>query len=215
MSSDGFFKITHELGHSYYFTWVLNSYDRDVFRALVDMALTRNSEYYDEGIIITNASVRRICLKIGTSHGTVVRSLKKLNKLGMIITFKYGNNRNSSYLIGFRTNNNDRVYLLEYLVKQYDNLVKNSLENILFQSKSRNSIPKLKDSYAWCVEKEYRDFITKNASNPTAIKYGRLVNGKKIYEALFNRDDDYQRPLSEGKIKHILLNRGGLEQVEI
>jgi DNA-binding Lrp family transcriptional regulator len=215
MSIEPFFKLTHYLGHSYYYTWVLNSYDRDIFRILVDSALVKKSDYYDEGIIITNASIRHLSFKVGMARSTVIRSLNKLNKLGMIITFKYGSNRNSSYLLGFRTDINDRVYLLEHLVAQYDETISNAIDNAMDLLKTKKSIPKLKDPYIWCLKKEYRDFILNNIHNPAALKHTRISGDKKIYETLFKRNDEYRKPLSEGKIRRALLGRSGIEQIEI
>lgn len=208
MNGDNFFRLTHSVGHSNYFRWILNSVDRDIFRILCDTALTKFSNYYDEGFVVVNASINTIAYKAGLPYSTTKRSLNKLNSLGIALSFKYGANRNISYLIGFRTVDNERRYLLEHLINCYEESIINAVKTFFSRQKKsqRNSVPKLENEYLWCLKIDYRKLIMENISDPVDLKHAR-INDKGLYEALFNAKNEYQKSIVDDRINRILLNR--------
>lgn len=216
MNGDNFFRLPHFIGHSSYFRWVLNSIDRDVFRVLCDMALTRGSIYYDEGIVIVNASLNSIARKAGLSYSTTKRSLNKLDLLGVAIAFKYSANRNISYFIGFRTDNNDRRYLVEHLIARHGEAITNAVDGFFSAKKKsqRNSVPKFDDYRLLCIAGKYRKLINENISDPKDLKFARIDN-KNLYEALFGEKNEYQKPLQSDQINRFLLHQGRFPESNI
>lgn len=186
----GFTAIPHDIKDKNYFRWVLNGNDRNVLIELWRRILTRDYEPYRQGLLIINMKLDNIAWNAGLPKSTAHDSLKKLDYLGVIIQAPR-RSRNHRYLVGFRTKEDERLYLIQHLINRYEQWLEQSIE-----SKRKKFItPVIKDLISYQIEDGFKDFIFDHINNYDKLLNTRLKDNKTIFELLFDRNDIYKKPL--------------------
>ena len=185
-----FLRLSGKLINTSYYKWVLTNNDKIVLQTLWKSFLVSGTNSYAKGLLIANIKQQTLMEKIGNiTPSTCTRSLKKLDRLGAIIKVK-NNARNNKYLIGFRSEGNDNLYLFYYLVSRYNELVKKEIEEQRDAITNQWSIPKIKNISLYCLDSVLRDFIITNINRPNLF-IEKIENSKILFEILFNRKDYY------------------------
>lgn len=196
ISDKRFLRLSGNMLNSCYYKWALTSDDKVILHALWGSFLTKGTEPYSKGLLIANIKQKTIQNKIGDiTRSTCIRSLQKLDKLGAIVKLK-NRAKNNRYLIGFRTEGNDNLYLLYHLIDKHNETITNDIENQKRDSTKRWESPKIKDVNAYRLNNKIRDFIINNIEEPKLFTE-RIENNKTLFEILFNRNDYYRFKFSD------------------
>jgi len=189
-----FLRLSGKLLNTSYYRWVLTNNDKIILQTLWKSFLVNGTNSYAKGLLIVNIKQQTLMEKIGNiTPSTCTRSLKKLERLGIIIKVK-NNARNNKYLIGFRSEGNDNLYLLYYLVHRYNELVKKEIDEQRDTIKKQWGIPKIKDINLYCLDGALKNFIIMNIDKPNLF-VEKIKNNKTLFEILFNRNDYYNKGL--------------------
>jgi hypothetical protein len=183
--------MNFELFGTDYYKWVLSSNDKVAFYALCQMILTRNSDHYNNGLLVVNAKMETISYKSGIPYGTLKDSMKQLDYLGVILKLKKCA-KNNRYLIGFRTSNDERLYLINHLISKYSDILEKRISKQKSDMKSKQSPVIEKSDYR--LDSTYRDHILEYFENPNELLNER-ISGKTMSELLFGRAKIYRKPL--------------------
>jgi len=190
----GFINIPLWVLNSNYYRYVLSDTDKNILHYLWANVSIGNSEYYKNGLLVTNIKEQTLIRKSGETYHTLIRHLKRLDSLGVIVKVR-SKVKHNRYFMGLRTANDDRAYLLHHLIIEHgENLDKNIL-NQISECKEKWHSPKIKDISPYRIDINYKDFVVNNIDNPRHLIYGRIGSGKTLFETLFNRNDMYNKPL--------------------
>jgi DNA-binding HxlR family transcriptional regulator len=196
ITDKNFLRLSGKLLNTNYYRWVLTSNDKIVLQTLWKSFLVNGADPYLKGLLIVNIKQKSLMEKIGNiTQSTCMRSLKKLNKLGVIIKVK-NDARNNKYLVGFRSEGNENLYLFYYLVNKYNELVKKEIEKQQSVIEKQWNVPKIKDINPYCLDSVIRDFIMMSI-NSSKLFTEEIENGRTLLEILFNRNDYYKFKISE------------------
>jgi len=196
ITDKSFLRLSGKLLNTDYYKWVLNSNDKIVLQTLWKSFLVNGTDPYSKGLLIVNIKQRTLMEKIGNiTQSTCMRSLKKLNRLGAIIKVK-NDARNNKYLIGFRSEGNENLYLFYHTVSKYNKLVSKEIEKHQNDIKKQWDTPKIKDINQYCLDSVIRDFIVMNVNN-SRLFTEKIENNKTLFELLFDRNDYYKFKISE------------------
>jgi len=190
----GFLSIPLWVLNSNYYRYVLSDTDKNILHYLWANVSIGNSEYYREGLLITNIKEQTLIRKSGETYHTLIRHLKKLDSLGIAIKVR-SKVKHNRYFMGFRTADDGRAYLLHHLISEHgENLDKNVL-NQMSECKEKWHSPKIKDISPYRIDINYRNFITEYIDIPNYLVHGMMENGRTLFNELFNRTDVYRKPL--------------------
>jgi hypothetical protein len=196
ITDKSFLRLSGNMLNSYYYKWVLNSDDKIVLQTLWRSFLNKGADSYSKGILIVNMKQKTLQEKAGNiTRSTSIRSLQKLDKLGAIIKVE-NNAKNNKYLIGFRTEGGDNLYLIYYLINKYNETIINDVENQKRDLTEKWKGPKIKDINAYRLNNKIRDFITNNIEE-SKLFIEKIENNKTLFEILFNRSDYYRFKFSD------------------
>lgn len=192
--------LPDELTSSNYYKWVLRSADRDAIHTLWRKALNKGTKYYEHGILIANIKIQTLSLEAGLRYSTLKDSLNRLDQLGVIIKLDKIS-RNNRYFLGFRTKNNQRLYLIDHLIEIYEEFLDRGVESQLRAAKVPKYTPVIKDLASYQLESSYREFIIDHCDNIDELVNKRLNKSphpyKTIFELLFNRKDIYRKNMDQ------------------
>ncbi|KKN04863.1 hypothetical protein LCGC14_1093180 [marine sediment metagenome] len=199
----GFLVLPDELTKSNYYKWILRPADRDTIHALWRKVLNKGTKHYENGILITNIKIKTLAIEAGLRYSTVKDSLARLDDLGVIIKLER-KSRNNRYFVGFRTVDNQRLYLIDHLIQMYKEFLDRSIESQLKDSQESKHTPMIKDLTSYQIESDYREFIIDHCDNFNELMNKRLNKtphpNKTIFELLFNRKDIYRKNLPQKTI---------------
>jgi hypothetical protein len=145
-------------------------------------------------MLVVNAKIRTISHTSGISYSTTKKCLNKLEELGLIVKGPK-RSRNDRFLLGFRGMDNEKYYLAWYLVRKYDPILKEYIEDEKKVPKNRWSLPAIKDTSIYHLELDYRYFMFDYFDDPAILVNRRLKDGKNIIELLFEVDKVFRAPL--------------------
>ncbi len=183
--------MNFEIAQADYYKWMLSSNDKVAFQTLCSMVLTRNSEYYRNGLLVVNAKLETILWKSGIPYGTLKDSMKQLDYLGVILKLRK-RAKNNRYLIGFRNSNDGRLYLLNHLSNKYSDILDKRLSiQKLDLGKKQSPIIEKSD---YRLDSTYRDHILEHFESPNELLNER-IEGKTMSELLFGQVKIYRKPL--------------------
>lgn len=190
----GFLKLDNALTDSYYYRYVLDDTDKNLLQCLWKNVSIGSSKYFNNGLLVANIKEKTLLEKSGLSYPTLLRHIKRLDSLGVIIK-KRRKVKHNRYLVGFRTQGNERLYLLEHLIKEYDNFLERTITSQIKKFEKKWQTPSIKDVSAFAIDSNYKDYVVDHLDNPKELTHKRFANGKTIFEVLFNRTDIYRPPL--------------------
>lgn len=181
-----FLRLSGNMLKSHYYRYVLTSNDKIVLHALWTSFLNKGTESYSKGLLINNSKQKTLRVKIGSiTRATCNRSLQKLDRIGAIIKIR-SKTKNNRYLIGFRTEGNDNLYLLYHLINKYEQLV----------AKKLYEHQEVRDINPYCLDSIIRDFIMENLNN-LELFTEKIENKQNLFEVLFARNDCYRFKFSD------------------
>jgi len=196
ITDKNFLRLSGKLLNTDYYKWILTNNDKIVLQTLWKSFLVNGTDPYSKGLLIVNIKQKTLMEKIGTiTQSTCMRSLKKLDKLGVIIKVK-NNARNNKYLVGFRSHGDENLYLLYYLVNKYDKLVKKEIKEQQSVIEKQWDVPKIKNINPYCLDSVIRDFIIMNI-NKSNLFIEKIEGDRALFEILFNRNDYYKFKFTE------------------
>lgn len=186
ISDKKFLRLSGNMLNSYYYRYVLTSNDKIILQALWGRFLNKGTESYSKGLLIVNIKQKTLREKIGSiTRSTCNRALQKLDKLGAIIKIE-SKMKNNRYLIGFRTEGNDNLYLLYHLIDKYEQLI----------TKKLNELQGIKDISSYCLDSIVRDFIVGNL-NELGLFTKKIENNQTLFKILFDRNDYHRFKFSD------------------
>ena len=200
------FLLPYETFKTNYYTWILDPVDKCVFQTLCNLFIFTNNKYYDNGVALVNASIRKIAMTSGVKTTTIKKSIDKLDHLGAIVKSPK-QTRNNKYLIGFRNKDDDVIYLLDYLIKEYEEMITDYIEEQMVKKTKRWQTPTINDKSVFKMHMDYKEFMRSNINKPQIINEYKLKNGKNIYQILFEKDDFYKAPLIKTKSGNELIQK--------
>lgn len=183
----------NEFAASCYYRFVLTPADREVFRIMVPMILTR-SRHFTNGLLVVNAKIRTISFKTGISLSSTKRCLNKLVKLGALVKVSRQSN-NDRFLLGFRGKNNERYYFVEHLYKTYEDQLQEYIDEFVEEHVEDWKCPSLRKLDICKLNKDYRKFMIDYFSKPNILVNRILKDNKTVAELLFGVDNVYRQPL--------------------
>lgn len=186
-----FLRLSRDMLDSYYYRYVLNSNDKVMISAFFSSFLNKGTDPYSKGLLIVNIKQENLRKKTGSmTYSTCTRSLQNLCKLGIVIKLKkkYRNNR---YLVGFRIENNNPLFLIYHLIDKYEQMVVENIENQQNEIKEFWKEPTIKDINPYCINSLTKDFIIEHIDDNNLFDR-RNQEGKTLFEVLFNRNDYYK-----------------------
>jgi len=196
VSDKKFLRLSGNMLNSHYYRYVLTGDDRAALQTLWISFLNKGTEPYSRGLLIANIKQKTLREKFGNiTYSTCNRSLQKLDKLGAIVKVE-NKAKNNRYLIGFRTEGNDNLYMIFHLINKYNHLVAKKIEEQQNKIENRWKDPKLEDVNFCCLDSVIRDFIVRNVDEPRLFTE-RIGNNQTLFEILFNRNDYYKFRFSE------------------
>ena len=190
----GFLSIPLWVLNSSYYRYVLSDTDKNILHYLWANVSIGNSEYYREGLLVTNIKEQTLLRKSGETYHTLIRHLKRLDYLGVIIKVR-SRVKHNRYFMGFRTSNDDRAYLLHHLISEHNENLENNILNQFVDCKEKWHSPRIKDVSPYRVDITHKNFITEYIDLPNYLVHGTIKNGKTLFNTLFNRTDVYKKPL--------------------
>lgn len=185
---------SYEFQGTYYYKYILDTYDREILRVLSKKILYKGSQSYENGLLITNIKIKTLCLETGIKYDRAKECLNKLDKLGIAIKMAK-KSRNHRYFLGFRTKNDERKYLYEYLVNKYEKFVKDYVDDQIKEfEKIKWQIPEIEDKSPYKMDLDYKHFIIDFIDNPKVVLNRSLKDGKSLPVLLFGADEIYRKP---------------------
>jgi len=183
-----YLKLETKILNSYFYRFILNPNDKILLQTLL-LSIIHDKRYYKNRLLVVNSKYKTLANLSGESIPSVRRSLDKLSNLGVVIKIKR-TSRTTQYLVGFRTLSNDRVYLIEHHILEYDKWIKRIINHQL----KDDEFKKIKfDHSMFAMDIEHVKFIKANINNPQTLLNVKTVindtNPQTITEILFNRDD--------------------------
>lgn len=190
MMNNNFLRLSKTVLNSYYYIWVLTFIDKIVIQTLWNTVGFKKNEYYSKGLLVSNIKRKTLSKRSGISVSAIDTSLAKLDMLGVAIKMERSRECNK-YIVGFRTSNNDSIYLLYYLILKYEDIVKEDIQKQWDIIGNKRETPKvcLIDNY--CLDLAARDFIIKNI-NRKSIFINRDTNNEMMLKYLFDSNDYYE-----------------------
>jgi hypothetical protein len=184
---------SYEFQNTYYYRYILDACDREILRVLSKKILYKGSQTYENGLLIANIKIKTLCLETGIKYDRAKECLKKLDRLGVAIkTAK--RSRNHRYFLGFRTKNDERKYLYEYLVDKYEKFVKDYVDDQIKEfEKIRWQIPEIEDKSPYKIDLDYKHFIVDFIDNPKILLNRPIKDGKNLAVLLFGADEIYRK----------------------
>lgn len=199
----GYLPLPNELTGSNYYRWILRSADRDTIHALWRKVLNKGTKHYEHGILINNIKIKTLAIEAGLRYSTAKDSLSRLDNLGVIIRLEK-KSRNNRFFVGFRTADNQRLYLIDHLIEIYEEFLDRAVEAQLKASKGTKNTPVIKDLTSYQLDSDYREFILDHCDNMGELVNKRLNKiphpNKTIFELLFSRTDIYRKKLAQRMI---------------
>jgi len=190
----GFLNIPLWVLNSNYYRYILSDTDKNILHYLWANVSIGSSEYYKEGLLVTNIKERTLMRKTGETYHTLVRHLKRLDSLGVAIKVR-SKVKHNRYFMGFRTKDEGRVYLLHHLIHEHNDNLEKNISNQVVECKEKWHSPQIKDISPYRIDVNYRNFITDYMDLPNKLVFNMMSNGKTLFETLFNRNDVYKKPL--------------------
>jgi len=183
--------MNFELYKTDYYRWLLSSNDKTALYTLCRMVLTRNNKYYGNGLLVVNAKLETIAWESGMHYGTLKDSMKRLDYMGVILKLKKCA-KNNRYLLGFRTDGEDRLYFLSHLAYKYADILDRRISKQKSELGKKQSPVLEKSDYR--LDSTHRDHILEHFENANNLLNER-IEGKTIPELLFGRVKIYRKPL--------------------
>ena len=97
----------------------------------------------------------------------------------------------NKYIVGFRTSNNDNIYLLYHLILNYEDIIKTNIQNQWDIIDKKRKTPKVYLTDKYCLNSTIKNFIIENINEKSVFK-NRDKNNETILEYLFGRNDYYK-----------------------
>ena len=188
--------MNFELYKTDYYRWLLSANDKIAFHTLCRMVLTRNNEYYQNGLLVVNAKLETMAWDSGMPYGTLKDSIKQLDYLGVALKLKKCS-RNNRYLIGFRTADDSRLYLLNHLANKYSDILRKRIDKQKLDLGKKQSPALEKSDYR--LDSIYRDHILECFESPNTL-LNEQIGDKTISEWMFGPARIYRKPLPRNVI---------------
>ena len=183
--------MNFELAQTDYYRWVLSANDKITFQTLCGMVLTRNNEYYKDGLLVVNAKLETISWKSGIPYGTLKDSIKQLDYIGAVLKLRKCA-KNNRYLIGFRKSDDGRLYLIDHLAAKYSEILNNRINRQ--KSVLENKQLPIIEKSDYRLDSTYRDHILEYFERPNEL-LNKRIDGRPMSEYLFGHTKIYKRPL--------------------
>lgn len=187
-----YIKLPYSISRSYFYRFVLNAHDKIVLQALFSLILC-DKKYYNNGLLVVNAKCKTIALTAGESYRTTKRSLAKLSKLGVIIRLNRAR-YSSKYFLGFRAVDNDRIYLINYHIKEYDKWIMRIIDSQIEMSDNDTKTPKL-DYSNFILDAHLIKFVQINITHIHRLLNHKIKDNFTLYEILIDKDMAKKKPL--------------------
>jgi len=198
-----YIKLPYSISRSYFYRFVLNAHDKIILQTLFSLILC-DKKYYSNGLLIINAKCKTIALTAGESYRTTKRSLTKLSKLGVIIRLNRAR-YSSKYFLGFRTVDNDRMYLINYHIREYDKWIMRIIDSQLDMNGNDTKMPKL-DYSSFILDINLINFVQTNITHIHKLVNHKIKDGHTLYEMLVGKDIARKKPLFK---KHLIFSTDG------
>lgn len=181
-------RVPDSMINSKYYNYILSPTDVRVFTLLWDKVIP-SSKLYKNGLLVVNLKQATISKLTGLSRNTVKRTLIKLNKIGVIITL-HQKQSNNKYIIGFRTEGNEWLLFLHYLINKYEE----ALSCVITEEVNDKGSIKLPNPTLYRMNKDIKTYITNNFNNSDFFTK-KIMDDKTIIKILFNREDFSSIPM--------------------
>ena len=185
-----YIKLPYNITRSYFYRFVLNAHDKIILQTLFSLILC-DKKYYNNGLLVVNAKCKTIALAAGESYRTTKRSLAKLSKLGIIVRLNRAR-YSSKYFLGFKTIDNERIYLINYHIKEYDKWIMRIIDNQLEINSTKS--PEL-DCSNFILDIHLMKFIQTNIEQPNILLNHKIKNDCTLYELLVGKTIAKKKPL--------------------
>lgn len=192
----GYLVLPDELTGSNYYKWILSSNDKIVLQTLCRKALNRGTKYYEDGMIVTNIKLTTLSFAAGIPYSTARDCTNKLNYLGIAIKLPK-KSRNNRYFMGFRTQGDKRLYLIDNLIAETKSNLDRGIENQTEKFGKKHETPVIHDLATYKLSSDYIDFIIDHCDKPSEFLNKRIKDNKTIFELLFTRSDIYRKLLPD------------------
>ena len=187
-----YIKLPYSISRSYFYRFVLNAHDKIVLQTLFSLILC-DKKYYNNGLLVVNAKCKTIALTAGESYRTTKRSLAKLSKLGVIIRLNRAR-YSSKYFLGFRTIDNERIYLIHYHIREYDKWIMRIIDSQLEMDDDNTKTPKL-DYSNFILDAHLIKFVQTNITHVHRLLNHKIKDDSTLYEVLIGKDLTINKPL--------------------
>jgi len=181
-------RLSGQMLDSKYYNYVLSPTDVRVMTLLWHKVIISNV-YYGNGLLLSNIKQKTISKYLCLSRSTVIRSLNKLSKLGVIIVIRRKQN-NNMYIIGLRTKGNEWLLFLYHLINKYEDMLTNIIDEEVDIS---GIIRPIQSPSSYRIDKDVKEYIIKNF-NKKSFFSTNVADNKTILEVLFDRKDYYYKP---------------------
>ena len=208
MARTGFLKEPYKVFCSNYYRHMLYANDKLVFGELCRVVLHRDNvnKYVEKyRLLYCNIKLKTLANNIGISTRSIIRSLDRLDKLGVIIKDPTERRKRGKLIfLGYALDEkaSDRKYLLEHLVDKFEPILEKNIEDLL---KKGNG--KITDREFFRLDTDYRHFLSDNIFNPSLIANKPLKDGKTIYELLFEERSNLGQEFAQNQGKIFLTDR--------
>lgn len=180
-------RLSGQMMDSKYYNYVLSATDVRVFTLLWHKVIVR-SPYYNNGLLLVNIKQSTMSKYLCLSRSTVIRSINKLFKLGVVIPIRKRQN-NNMYIIGIRTKGNEWLLFLYHLINKYEEMLTNIIDE---EMDINDSIRAIQSPDSYRIDKDIKEYILRNF-NKKSFFLKNIVDNKTISEVLFDRKDYYYR----------------------
>ncbi len=196
--NNGFLKIPLFVLNSFYYRYVLSDTDKNILHYLWANVSIGSSKYYKNGLLVANIKEQTLIEKSGETYSTLIRHLKRLDYLGAAIKIR-SKVKHNRYFVGFRTAENERLYLLYHLITEYNLNLERNISNQMDEFEKRWSSPQIKDISAYRIEGSYKKIIIDYTDRPGELLNKKVKDNKTLVELLFGYKNIYKKPL-EGQL---------------
>jgi len=190
MTNNKFLRLSKTVLNSYYYAWVLTPVDKVVIQTLWNTVGFKNNKYYSKGLLVSNIKRKTLSKRTGISVSTIDVSLSKLGNIGAAIKTEKSE-RCNKYIVGFRTSNNDNIYLLYYLILKHENIVREDIQNQWDIIGKERRTPKIYLTDEYCLNATIKDFIIESF-NKKDVFINKDRNNEIMLKYLFNKNDYYK-----------------------
>lgn len=181
-------RLSGTMLNSRYYNYVLSPVDCRVFEALWNRVLAPKGPYYKRGQLVVNVKQTTLIGATGVPKRSIIRSLTKLDKLGVIITIRQKQN-NNRYLLGFRTKGNEWLLLLYHLINKYEDMLSERVEEQLLA----NETPDIGNPELYKISDNIKKYIIEQF-NSNYFFNTKVKDDKSVMEVLFHRNDYFYTP---------------------